>query len=120
MSVRVTVELPEELAQRARAAAAQARRPFEDVLVEWIDRAAADMPVDSLPDADVLALCDAEIDSSQQEELSQLLARNRESNLSNGDRARLESLMQIYRRSLIRKAQAWKTAVSRGLKNSIQ
>jgi hypothetical protein len=119
MSVRVTVDLPEELAQRARAAAVQSRRPFEEVLVEWIDRAAPEMLVDSLPDADVIALCDAEIDSSQQEELSELLARNRENSLQVGDRARLDSLMHIYRRGLIRKAQARRTAVSRGLVHSI-
>jgi hypothetical protein len=43
MSEKVTVELPEELAQRASAVAAQTRRRFEDVLVEWIGRAGAEL-----------------------------------------------------------------------------
>ena len=77
MTIKVTVELPEELAGRARAAAAVAQRRFEDLLVEWIDRGAADPPVDSLSDDQVLALCDAQLDPRQQEELSELLAGNR-------------------------------------------
>ena len=114
MSVRVTVELPEELAQRARAAAARARRSVEEVLVEWLDRG-GEMPVDSLSDEQVLALCDAEMDAALQEELSDLLAQNREGPLPEASRPRLEELMQVYRRGLVRKSEAWKVAVARGL-----
>jgi hypothetical protein len=116
MSEKVTVELPEELAQRARALASQARRGFEEVLVEWIDRAVAEPAVEFLPDDQVLALCDGRMDADQQEELSGLLARNREGHLAVGERDQLDALMGIYRRGLVRKAQAWKVAVARGLK----
>jgi hypothetical protein len=116
MSEKVTVELSEELAQRARAVAAQSHRRFEDVLVEWIDRAGTDLPVESLSDDDVLALCQLQLDGVQQEELSELLERNREGVLRDPERDRLDELMRIYRRGLVRKAQALKTAVARGLK----
>jgi len=115
MSVRVTVELPEELAQRARAAAARARRSVEEVLVEWLDRA-GEMPVESQSDEQVVALCEAEMDTALQEELSDLLAQNREGNLAEASAPRLEELMQVYRRGLVRKSEAWKVAVARGLK----
>jgi len=116
MSEKVTVELPEELAQRARAVAAQTRRRFEEVVVEWITRAGAEPPVESLGDDELLALCDLQLDAEQQEELSDLLARNREGELAETQRDRLDQLMRIYRRGLVRKAQALKTAVARGLK----
>ena len=120
MSVKVTVELPEHLAQRARAAAASSHRQFEDVIVEWISRAVGDPDVEHLSDAEVLALCDGEMADDQQQELSELLARQRENAVGQADGARLDELMATYRRGLVRKAQAWKVAVARGLKHSIQ
>jgi hypothetical protein len=116
MSVRVTVELPEELAERARTEAARTRRRFEDVLVEWLDRAGGEPPVESLSDEEVLALCDGQMEGAQQEELGELLARNREGLLQGEERSRLDELMHVYRRGLVRKARALKTAVERGLR----
>jgi len=116
MSEKVTVELPEELAQRARAVAAQTRRRFEEVLVEWIDRAGADPAVEALADNELLALCDRQLDPAEQEELSNLLARNRDGLLQEPERHRLDDLMRVYRRGLVRKAQALKTPVARGLR----
>jgi hypothetical protein len=54
----VTLELPETLAQRAKEIAALTNQRLEDVLVEWIDRASTELPVESLPDDWVLALCE--------------------------------------------------------------
>jgi hypothetical protein len=116
MSEKVTLELPEELVQRARTAAARARRPLEEVLVEWIDRAGAEPAVELLPDDELVALCDLQMETGQQEELSDLLAGSREGQLSSADRHRLDELMHLYRRGLVRKAQAMRAAVARGLK----
>jgi hypothetical protein len=116
MSEVITVELPDELAKRARAIAAQTQRPLEEALVDWIDRAVAEPFVESLPDDRVLVLCDAEMDEKEQQELSKLLAGNREDQLSDGERGRLGELMRTYRRGLLMKAQALKVAVARGLK----
>jgi hypothetical protein len=116
MTEKVTVEVPEELAQRARAVAAQTQQPFENVLVEWMERAGTEPAVELLSDAELLVLCDCQMDSGPQEELSDLLDRNREGLLADTERRRLEELMRTYRRGLIRKAQALKEAVARGLK----
>jgi hypothetical protein len=43
----VTLELPETLAQRAKEIAALTNRQIEDVLLEWIDRASTELPVES-------------------------------------------------------------------------
>ena len=49
MSETVTLELPDSIAGRA--IAAQTHRPLEEILIEWLARAAADVPVEALPDA---------------------------------------------------------------------
>jgi hypothetical protein len=116
MTEKGTVELPLALAERARAVAAQTHRPVEEVLVEWIDRAAAESPVESLPDEEVLALCEAQLEEGLQQQLSDLLERRREGALQPPEDGRLEELMRAYRRSLVRKAQALNAAVTRGLK----
>jgi hypothetical protein len=111
----VTLELPKQLASQAREVAEQTHRRLEDVLVEWLDRGSAEQPVESLTNAQVLALANMQLPLDQQEKLSDLLAGNREGSLTNSERAALDELMQVYRRGLVRKAQAIKEAVSRGL-----
>jgi hypothetical protein len=111
----VTLELPEPLAESARVVAARTSRRVEDVLVEWLDRAAADLPIEVLPDEQVLALRDLQMSNGQQDELSALLAGQRERRLDEKQRARLDELLAIYRRGMVRRAQALKVAVERGL-----
>ena len=48
-----------------------------------------------------------------------LLARNREGSLTSDERRRLDELMQVYRRGLIRKAQTIHVAVQRGLRSPL-
>lgn len=116
MPERVTLELPSELAERGRAIAARTQRRFEDVLVDWLGRGGTDPDVESLPDDEVLALCNLEMETDRQEQLSDLLDCSREGDLSQVDRFHLEELMREYRAGLVRKAQAVKVAVARGLK----
>lgn len=112
----VTLELPEALAQQVKEIAALTHRRLEDVLVEWIDRAVTELPIESLPDEQVLVLCDLQMQSNQEEMLSDLLDRNREGQLNQAETQQLDELMQIYRWGLVRKARALQIAVSRGLR----
>ena len=116
MSAVVTLELPDSLVQSARAVAAQRNRRVEDVLVEWLDQAASEVPVELLPDDQVLLLGSLELSKADQTRLSDLLARQREGSLADADRPALDALMGTYRRGLVRKAQALKVAVERGLR----
>ena len=116
MTEKITIELPEDVAQQVRTVAAQTHRSFDEVLVEWIRRAGAEPVLELLPDDELLTVCDRQPDLAQQEELSELLERNRESNLLDGDKGRLDELMRSYRTGLVRKAQALKVAVTRGLR----
>ena len=115
MSVVVTLNIPEEVAHQAQAVAASTKRRVEDVLTEWLDRAAAELPVEQLPDSEVRTLARMHMSEDQQLELSDLLDSQREAKLTKMQQERLDTLMQIYRRGLVRKAQAVKVAVDRGL-----
>ena len=112
----VTLELSEDVLRRARAVATRTGSRLEAVLEDWIARTAEDLPVESLPDNEVLRLCDLQLDDHNQAELSRLLTSNREHSLTAAERAQLDDLMTLYRRGLVRKAQAWKVAVERGLR----
>jgi hypothetical protein len=116
MSDRVTIELPDELARRARAMAAAGHRRLEDAVVDWIGRAVAEPEVKTLPDEASLRLCDATQEPDDQQELSGLLADSREGRLDAAGRVRLDELMALYRRGLVLKARAWEEAVTRGLR----
>ncbi|WP_373526582.1 hypothetical protein [Nostoc sp.] len=115
----VTLQLPETLAQKAKEIAAFTHRQLEDVLLEWIDRAITELPMESLPDDQVLAMCDIQMETQQQEVFSQLLARHGEGQLNDAEVRQLDELMQVYRRGLVSKARALKVAVERGLKPAL-
>ncbi len=115
MSQVVTLAIPDRTARSANDIAQRTRRSIEDVLIEWIDQAAAEIPINYLPDAQILALCNSELDVELQQELSQLLADSREGMLNSASQERLDALMQLYRRGLVRKAEAVQIAVKRGL-----
>jgi hypothetical protein len=116
MGQTVTLDLPPDLAQRAEAVAHQTHRRVEDVLLEWLGRAATDIAIESLPDDQVLALSNREMSQAEQRGLNALLACQREGVLDNIARQRLAELMAIYRRGVVEKTQALKVAVERGLR----
>ncbi len=117
--VTVKLEIPDEVADLAKQVARSTRRRVEEVLVEWLDRASNDIPVESLPDEQVIALCDLQMNNQEQEELGDLLDRNREGDLDGEGHERLEALMQVYRHGLVRKAEALRVAVQRGLREPL-
>jgi hypothetical protein len=78
MSEVVTLELPDHVVRSAQAVAARRHRRVEEILVDWIDQAAADVPVEGLSDEEILGLCDMQMADEDQEALNHLPARNRD------------------------------------------
>jgi len=72
--------------------------------------------VESMPDAQLLAVLDANLSQSDQEELSSLLGQLREQEISDAGRIRLDDLISAYRRGMVRKARALTEAVMRKLR----
>lgn len=115
MSQTVTLELPDNLVQNARTVAERTNRRVEDVLVEWMFQAGSEVPIELLSDEEVLTIRDLQLSETQQSELSDLLAIQREESLTEAARSRLDELLGVYRRGMLRKAQALKVAIERGL-----
>lgn len=69
-----------------------------------------------LPNEELLALCDSQMEESLQDELSDLLARKQGAVLKITEQRRLDDLMESYRVGLVRKALALKVAVERDLR----
>ena len=114
MSQVLELAVPDELASRVQTEAARSARPVQDVMLDWLQAGADDL--EHLPDSQLLAVCDGSLDPSDQEELSELLARNRAGQLDAVERQRLQTLMADYQHGLLRKARAWRIAVARGLR----
>ncbi len=113
MSVTLTIDLPDELAARARTAAGS--KSLAEAVLDWIARGVEETPLERWSDADVTRAAAATWPSAVQSELSNLLADQRESRLTPDGRARLAELMAQYRRGLLAKAKAVNEAVRRGL-----
>ncbi|MBI3960426.1 MAG: hypothetical protein HY328_16555 [Chloroflexi bacterium] len=115
MSQMVTLEVPEQVASHARRIATMTQRRLEDVLLEWLDRSAAELPVQYLSNEQILALTTEQLPQPLQNELSALLAKNRERLLQQHEQARLDALMTLYRQGMVRKAESLRVAVERKL-----
>jgi hypothetical protein len=74
-----------------------------------------ELPVEELPDAEVLALTELQLTNEQQATLSELLAQNQEGALDAEGQKQLDELMRLYEHGLLRKSQALRVAVQRGL-----
>lgn len=115
MSQTVTLEVTEQVANHARRIAAMTQRRLEDVLLEWLDHSAAELPVQYLSNEQILKLTAEELSQPIQNELSDLLAKNREGLLQQHEQTRLDALMTLYRQGMVRKAESLRVAVERKL-----
>jgi len=67
-------------------------------------------------DQEVLAAADGGMPAAADERLSELLNRQQAGLLKDTEHAELTALMQLYQQGLLRKAQALREAVRRGLR----
>ena len=118
MTQPITIHLPEHLNSLAQLEADRTAKPLELVLIDWLEKGGKET-LDCLNDAEILTLCDSQMDEATAEQFRELQSRNRESELDVASRQRLQELMSQYQIGLLRKAQAWKVAVGRGLKSGL-
>lgn len=120
MNTQVTINISERVALQAQQRAKRMKKKLEDVLAGWLEEAALEAPVDQLPDDEVIALTKLTLSNEQQTKLSTLLARNKEDELNKNERHELDKLMHEYECGLLRKSQALRVAVERGLREPLQ
>jgi predicted transcriptional regulator len=104
MSTQVTLTLPDEVYRRAERLAQLSSREVADVLA----------------DEEVMALAELQLASDQDQPLSSLLDKQQAGTLIEAERSELLALMQVYQESLLRKAQALREAVQRGLREPLE
>jgi hypothetical protein len=102
-------------------------RKIEELLAQAIELslspvgAATDIykPVSKLSDAEVLGLSQMQMDPKEERRFSRLLNKQQAGKLSNSEGSELLALMQNYQEKLLRKAQALREAVRRGLREPL-
>jgi hypothetical protein len=115
MSQQVTIEVSEHVVRQATQVAARTERSVQEVLASWLEAAVSARPLEELSDEEVLALTGLRLADEQQAVLDDLLARNREGTLDVEGQQQLDELMRLYEHGLLRKSQALRAAVRRGL-----
>lgn len=124
MATRVVVTLPDDVYRRVEQLAQLTNRGVADLLADTITLSLPPLDiftqsvqaVTSLSDEDVLALTELQMLPAQDRRLSALLQKQQAQALSDPERAELLALMQVYQEGLLRKAQALREAVRRGLR----
>jgi hypothetical protein len=120
MSEPITLQVSDQVVSQAARVAARSQRRIEEVLAEWLERAVTELPVEALSDEEVVALTELQLTAEQQLTLNALLAQNQEGTLDSEGRHQLDELMRAYEHGLLRKAQALRVAVQRGLREPLQ
>ncbi len=123
MSTQVIVILPDPVFRRIERLAQLTQRDVEDVVVDTLEISLSSVgegveegaSVTALTDAEVLALSHLEMEPAQDRRLSHLLDRQQAGELTASEQRDLWALMQVYQEGLLRKAQAMREAVRRGL-----
>lgn len=120
MSQQITIQVSDQVVRQAAQVAAQTERSVEEVLASWLEAVITELPVEELPDAELLALTELRFTDEQQATLSDLLAQNREGTLDAEGQRQLDELMRLYEHGLLRKSQALRIAVQRGIMSPLQ
>ena len=132
MNKPITLNLPEDVYNRALGLAQLIGRDLTEVLIEAISLSlSSTSPLDksdrdrakslkSLSDREVMAMSELQMESEQDLRLSQLLSKQQADTLSEAERPELWTLMQIYQTLLLKKAVALREAVSRGLREPLE
>ena len=141
MNKPITLNLPENVYNRAEELAQLIGRDLTDVLIEAISLSLSSTSpinesdyaprtgeanrdrsesVKSLSDSEVTAMSELQMESEQDLRLSQLLSKQQADTLSEAERSELWTLMQVYQTLLVKKAVALREAVSRGLREPLE
>ncbi len=128
MTEQITLTLPSEVYQQAEVLARRSGRSVGEVLTETIELslrplgmpAKEEAAPETWSDEEVRAGADLQMAVDEDQRLSDLLQRQQAGLLTNAERGELASLMDLYQRLLLRKAQALREAVRRRLRGPVE
>ncbi len=127
MSTRITIDLPDDIYQRVEQFARLANRDLPSIVAESLQllipsprqELSEDESIAELSDDQILALTKLEMTSEQDSRLSLLLDHQQSGLLTEAESTELQTLMQVYKEGLLRKATALEEAVKRHLIESL-
>lgn len=128
MATRVVVTLQDDVYRRVERLAQLTNRDVADLIADTITISLPPLDVStgsvhavtSLTDEEVLVLAEVQMPPAQDRRLSALLQKQQAQDLSVPERTELLALMQVYQEGLLRKAQALREAVRRGLRTPLE
>jgi len=128
MATRVVVTLQDDVYRRVERLAQLTNRDVADLLADTITISLTPLDVStgsirdvaSLTDEEVQKLADLQMLPAQDRRLSALLQKQQAQDLSVHERSELLTLIQVYQEGLVRKAQALREAVRRGLRPPLE
>lgn len=123
----VVLNLSDQVYSKAAHLAGLLNQELPRVLAETIEHALSPLgsseawlqPVTELPDQELLKLADLRMETAQGERMGVLLERQQSGTLDDPARQELAALTQVYHENLVRKAQALRETVRRGLREPI-
>lgn len=115
MNQQITLTVSDNVWLYAKAVAAQKKQRIEEVLSDWLEKVSSEIDVEKLSDAEVIALAELKMPVEQQKLLDEFQEKNGEGALTNDEKRRFDALMEIYEDALLKKSQALRVAVERGL-----
>lgn len=127
MGTEVRITLHDAVYRRAKRLAEVSNRNIADLLAQAIELSLSPVgetnedykPVSKLNDSEVLELSEMQMDAKQGRRFSKLLNKQQAGTLSSSENSELLALMQNYQEKLLRKAQALREAVRRGLREPL-
>jgi hypothetical protein len=129
MTDQITVTLPTEILRRAEQLARCAGRPVDQLLAETIELSLRPLGTSSVSEEDMAAWSDEQVLASvddpglstlEDRRLSELLNHQQARALTDAERLELTALIEVYQVQLLRKAQALREAVRRGLRPPLE
>lgn len=123
MSTQITLTLRDDVFKQAEFLAELSKKKVEDLLTNAIETSLSPVespeeyarPMSDLNDKEIVALTKLEMPQKQDKRLSLLLNKQQADTLTEKEKAELQKLMKTYQSGLLRKAQALREAVCRGL-----
>ena len=115
MNQQITLTVSDNVWFYAKAVASQNKQRIEEVLSGWLEKVSSEIDVESLSDSEVIALAELKMAPKQQKILHNLLEKNGEGELTSVEKKQLDAMMEVYEDALLRKAQALRVGVQRGL-----
>jgi hypothetical protein len=126
LNTQITITLSETVYRRAERLAELTGQQVEDIIANQLNISLPPLgsemdhqPVETLSDAEILALSESMMDENLNSRMSMLLQKQQASEINDAEQAELKMLMEVFEVGQLRKAQALVESIKRGLREPL-